>query len=524
MTLSDLSIRSQTPAAAWLFAMVLWLAWMGSGTGVQAQASKVSKSERALANLLAQYREEQRLFANDLERIAQACEERGLNGVAPRIRQLAVPLDPSSVRFEPLPRQVQAPIPVPADGEFSWQLTLRQHRKEYAATLDRLATQAIKAGLPSLAFQWIREVALHDPDHPRARRLLGFVRYKDEWVSPFEAMKLKRNEVWTKQWGWLPASYVARYENGERLNGVRWVSAERDAELRSDFNKGWVVRTEHYQLQTNHSLEFGVALASSLEEFHRFFEQTFAGFFYDAKRIQALFDNPTAATRAALKPFQVHYFRSKDEYVSRLQHKPYRQHVAITNGVYDTDDQIVYSFFNPEQPEAVTTLYHEATHQLLAAHLRPSPVIAKEENFWLIEGIACYIESFQRQDGEVSLGNPKYERFLASRYRHLVDGYRFPLERFVAMGQDEFQRHPQIQNNYSLASGLVHFFMHASGGRYRDALIEHLRQLYQQAETGRRPASLEELTGVDFADLDAEYDQYVRRLSRALGEEFAPPP
>ena len=485
-----------------------------------AQPSKVTKAERALANLQSQHRAAHQLFADDLERIAQTCELNDLKEIAARLRQLAQPVDPDVLRFEPLPRQVQPAIPALEKGEFSWQAELRTSRKAYAIELDKFASQAVKGQLPSYAYQLIREVAFHDSDHVRARRLLGFVRYKDEWVSPFEEKKLKNKEVWTTKWGWLPAAHVTRYENGERFNANRWVTSERDAERHSDFSKCWEIRTEHYLLKTNHSLEHGVALASSLEEFHRFFEQTFAGFFNDPKRLQLLFDNPTAAARAAAKPFQVFFFRSRDEYITRL-HKKYGGQINITNGLYDTDDLIVYSFHNPQEP-AEPTLYHEATHQLLAAHLKPSPVIARDENFWLIEGIACYIESFRVENGEVSLGDPRCLRFVAARYRKLTDPpYYLPLADFTALGKDTFQRHPQIKNNYSQASGLVHFFMHYDGGRYRDDLIEHLRQIYKQAETGRRPHALEVLTGVAFPELDQQYGEYVLKVSQSLKEDFS---
>ena len=485
-----------------------------------AQPSKVTKAERALANLQALHRDAYQLFADDLERLAQTCEANDLKEIAARVRRLAQPVDPDTLRFEPLPRQVQPAIPAAENGEFSWQAELRTYRKAYAIELDRLASQAVKGGVSSYAYQLIREVALHDSDHARARRLLGFVRYKDEWVSPFEATKLKNNEVWTAQWGWLPAAHVARYEKGERYNGGRWMPAAQDAALRKDFKNSWDIRTEHYRLKTNHSLEHGVALASSLEEFHRFFGQIFVGFFNDPKRIQLLFENPTAAARAAAKPFQIYFFRSRDEYIAQL-HKKYGNQITITNGLYDTDDLIVYSFHNPDEP-AEPTLYHEATHQLLAAHLKPSPVIAREENFWLIEGIACYIESFRVTDGEVSLGDPRCLRFAAARYRKLADPpYYLPLAEFTAMGKDPFQKHPQIKNNYSQASGLAHFFMHYDDGRYRDALVEHIRQIYKQAETGRRPESLEDLTGVGFADLDQQYGEYVLKISKSLKEEIA---
>ncbi|HLQ44986.1 MAG TPA: hypothetical protein VK137_09680 [Planctomycetaceae bacterium] len=504
---------------------VVWLTALVLAGSVSAQASQTTKAARALTNLQTQHRDAHRRFGDALERIAQRCEERGLDEIPAQIRRMAKPVDPDVLRFEPLPRSIQPPIPADLpDEELQWRMQLREQRKDYAQKLDLLAQNAVKAGHPSYAFQLIREAASHDTDHARARRLLGFVRHKDEWVSAFEKLKLEKNEVWTDQFGWLPAAHVARYERGERLFEGRWISAEKEAALRQDFRKGWDIRTEHYLLRTNHSLERGVALASALEEFQRFFHQTFAAFFDNPAQIQKLFANATVPGRALGKPFEVHFYRSRDEYIARLvgMDKYKREIVEISNGVYDTDDRVVYTFQSPAQ-SAETTLYHEATHQMLAAHLKPSPVIADRANFWLIEGIACYIESYQKQNGQVSLGDPKFLRFETARHRFLVDQYYLPLSEFTKMGKDAFQAHPHIQNNYSQAAGLVHFFMHDHGGRYRDNLIEHLRQLYAQAERSRDPVeTLAELSGVDFQELDQQYADYVRTLSQSLGEDFAP--
>lgn len=503
-------------------AICLFLGWLPSTQSAQVVGTKAAK---ALPNLQSEHREAHRRFAESLERLAQTCEQRELTTIAMQIRKIAQPVDPNVLRFEPLPRTEQQPIPADLEKEeFAWRAELRDCRSEYAARLDTLAHQAVKAGLPTYAYQLTREVAHHDPDHARARRLLGFVKHKNEWVSPFEADKLKRGEVWTDRWGWLKEEHVPRYQKGDRLSPSKhWVTADKDADLRRDFSKAWEIRTEHYFLKTNTSLERGVELASSLEDFHRFFQQTFAAFFNDPIQMQKLFTNPTAVGRGTNKPFVVHFFSTREEYVDALIGK-YKQQIKITNGLYDTDKGAVYSFNNPAMT-AEATLFHEATHQILAAHLKLSPEIARTQNFWLIEGIACYIESFQRTQERLTLGDPRYERIVASRYRLLHDGYYVPLEDFVAMGKDVFQNSPQIQNNYSQASGLVHFFMHYERGRYRDNLIEHLRQVYQQAE---RPSaqveSLEDLTGVRFADLDRQYAEYVRAMSNVLGENFAPDP
>ena len=488
---------------------------------VTAQTPPATKAARVLANLQEQHRAAYVRMAEALERIAQICEERNLNVIAMQVRRIAQPVDPDMLRFEPLPRSIQPPIsPDLSDEEREWRTQLRDYRREYAKQLDLLAQQAVKSKFPSYAFQLVREAVLHDSDHERARRLLGYVRYKDEWVSPFERQRLDKKEVWTTQFGWLPAAHVERYQSGERFYLGKWMSAQAEANQRQDFSKAWEIRTEHYRLKTNHSLERGVELATALEEFHRFFQQTFAAFFDTPQQLQKLFASTTVAQRPLKEPFQIHFFSSRDEYISKLKARYQGQILALSNGVYDTDDRIVYCFENPGTP-AETTMYHEATHQLLAAHLKPSPMIANRANFWLIEGFACYIESFQRQQGRLTLGDPQCIRFATARERLLKDGYYMPLEDFTRLGKDAYQAHPRLQNNYSQAAGIVHFLMHYDKGRYRDDLIEHLRLIYQQAEQGNSVPTLADLTGTDFKILDQQYTEFSKALSQALQEQFA---
>ncbi|HEX6985240.1 MAG TPA: hypothetical protein VF170_07680, partial [Planctomycetaceae bacterium] len=106
-------------------------------------------------------------------------------------------------------------------------------------------------------------------------------------------------------------------------------------------------------------------------------------------------------------------------------------------------------------------------------------------------------------------------RIVAARYRYLTEGHYVPLGRFAAMGLNEFQTLPfdEMQRNYSQAAGLAHFFMHYDGGRYCDALIEHLAQLYNGPGPNRRMAqNLAELTGVSYTELDRQYGEYMRSL------------
>jgi hypothetical protein len=144
--------------------------------------------------------------------------------------------------------------------------------------------------------------------------------------------------------------------------------------------------------------------------------------------------------------------------------------------------------------------------------------VGEAANFWIIEGLACYMESLKRQDGQFVLGDPAFVRFHWARHRFLVDGYYVPLAPFASMGMQQFQHQSaeDLSRNYSQSSGLVHFFMHYEGGLYRDAMIEHLSQIYAPGKRITAPQSLAELTGLSFAELDEQYKDYLRAQQLAI--------
>jgi hypothetical protein len=158
-------------------------------------------------------------------------------------------------------------------------------------------------------------------------------------------------------------------------------------------------------------------------------------------------------------------------------------------------------------------LFHEATHQLFFESHLANRTICENHHFWIIEGIACYMESFQRKDGSFSLGDPNHIRFRGARHNLLQEKYYVPMREFSGYGMQDFQNvpKPDLIKNYTQASGLARFFMNYDKGRYREALVKHLAQLYSNDKTTREQAQgLDELTGVDFGELDRQYAEDAR--------------
>jgi Protein of unknown function (DUF1570) len=460
----------------------------------------------------------QKQHAAKLFVIRQGFADLGLNAEARRCRELAAPMDASLFRVVKLPKNVQPEIPAGLpDKEHELRVSLHDLQDKYAADLYVLCRKALRAGYPSYAFRILEEVVRQDPDHATARRILGYKLRNKEWVTPFANEQLEKGNVWDDTFGWLPKDHVAKYKAGKRYCNGRWMSAAQEAEICRDFRHAWIVRTDHYLVRTNYSLERGVEIAKKLEQFHDFFMQTFASFFSTPEQMQKLFlsSASSANLQSRLRPYRVDYFRTRDEYVERLIKKVGTQ-IRITNGLYFTGDRVAYFYYDPQMPNQ-DTLFHEATHQLFYENDRRERAIAMDANFWIIEGIACYMESYHTENGQSVVGDPKHPRILAARHRVVADNYYIPLARFSEMGMTAFQSSREITKNYSQAAGLAYFFMLYDGGRYRDALTEHLSEIYRTGPRQRQAVhSLEELTGVSFSELDRQYENFMQQLPNEI--------
>lgn len=488
-------------------------AWGQSKTSNRSQKQRRT---RDITPFRKQYSERRSRFEGDLAELAARCETDGLPEAATHVREMARPVSPEEMNIGELPREVRpglaADLP---EEEKQWRKQLRQRQQDYAKELFVLSQKALAAGHASFAYDLVREVAFHDSDNPAVRKVLGFVRLEDEWVSPFEAKMTRERKVWHDQFGWIPKEHVTRYEQGERVYKGRWITAEREAEIRRDFVNAWEVRTEHYLVRTDHSLERGVDLAKKLEDFQGLLKQTLAGFFNTPEQLrQLLAGGANGVPKPPAKPLVVHFYRTRDEYIGYVKRET-EQAVEITRGIFFPKTGVAHFFYDPEVTDD-STLYHEATHQMLSGSRPATGEIGVKSDFWVIEGIACYMESFRRSGRHFSVGDLQTPRLLSARDHFVIEKYYVPIETFSSLGMAAYQKSRDIKRNYSQGAALAHFFLHYDDGRYRDAFIEYLSQIYSPTKSVREnPDSLSELTGVDASDLDREYAEFVRGLPAA---------
>jgi hypothetical protein len=427
---------------------------------------------------------------------------------------------PSANRWQPQPPPTGSLVFIATDeytseprgdsgrGRSADSLRLRRARNSHASELFELARRAAQAGQLSLAIQWATEAVREYPDHADARRVLGYEQRDGRWLSRYGARMAESGQTWHSSFGWIVADGAPRYEGGERFVDGRWISAEEDSARHRTMNGGWQLRTDHFLVTTNHSLEAAAELAARLERLHQVWRQLFPGFYLSEREVARLFAGQREPRRQA-RPFRVYYHRTKAEYVAALRQRQPR--IAETLGIYFDTNHEAHFFAGDDQDAG--TLYHEAVHQLFQESRPAAKQIGGASNFWVIEGVAAYFETLREHVDPLAgryftVGESSAGRLPAARER-LVGGFYVPLVQLTQMGKSDFQQHPDIARLYGQSAGLAAFLMHADEGRHREPLVRCLRAVYAGRDNSQ---SLAEMTGESFEELDRQYRRYLTSL------------
>ncbi len=439
--------------------------------------------------------------AKSLEELAAICDAQKLPALAKISRGWSIVRDPNKLYIFTLAESFAPPAAIKdSPVAAQWWERFKKLRITQAEKLFDLAKQAVEAKQALLAYELVQEAARENPDHAEARRILGFVQRDDRWVTPFAARKLDAGEVWHERFGWLPADRVKRYEDDQRYSNNRWVSAADDARIHANIKTGWPVETEHFKVLTNAGLEDGVKLGQQLELLYGIWRQVFVPY-YAAGDLPKVFAG--GAWPKERKTHVVWYFADRDDFVKFLQ--PSRPGVEKALGIYLEKQRTSYFFAGKDQHPG--TVFHESTHQLFQESRTTGNEVGAKNNFWIIEAVACYMESLTEHDGYYTLGGFEEGRVPAAAHRLLVDNFYAPLEELSALGMDNMQRQPNIAPLYSQISGQAQFLTHFENGRYREALNDYLIAVYSGKADKQ---TLAKLTGQSFSTLDRQYRDYMK--------------
>ncbi|MGO9466170.1 MAG: hypothetical protein ACLQVF_18670 [Isosphaeraceae bacterium] len=455
-------------------------------------------------------------------------------------------------RFMPLPEVVGHGGKLPAGGDglpgpkkqpeqrslaldAPWQAKVDTIRSQAASKLCEVAQRGAKSDPPrySLASVCLRSVLERQPDHPEARRLLGYVRHGDGWARPFAVRQLKDGKVNHPTFGWVPSDWLPHLERGElpapRRRGQRedrWLSAADADRLRADWDQRWQIATEHFTLLTNVPLAEAIHFGRRLEAFHDLFTTLLADILGDKLPLVRRFRDPAMTGEPEYRPHVVYYFASKAEYVDYFRNRAGA--AARELGYYDPPKSErgrvpAYFFRDPEGELPVeANLYHEVSHQLLFETAPSNAYTKNVGNYWVFEGLGTYFETVSPQDdGSLEVGGMVGRRIEAA-LSSLVDQKRkFPLAEFIALGEPAFKRDsPRIVLYYQQAMVLTVFLMQWRAGTYRDAFLDYVHDAYRgriKRTTGR---SLQDRLGQPYETLDRQFLTFLEsaRARAARGE------
>ncbi len=374
---------------------------------------------------------------SELERLAAKCDELKLNIEADLCRQW-VPNQRSDQEILFLPEE----LPSEKSGssaQVAWARHFQSARRRHAEFLFDQCRNAAKEGDEIKGYRLLWRTLRENPEHVEARRTLG--RLAISTINPRPIAK--RSNQKHGRFGWPGNSYS-------------------------------VVETAHFLLTSRASAKETTELANKLERFYSLWTQ----FFYPLWSPPGLLQ---ARLKGASNPFekqrqiQVYLLKDKADYVATLGAQ--EANIGISVGYYNPDDATSY-FYVGEGIDA--TLYHELTHQLLAEATRMDihENIAKGKDFWIIEGIAIYLESLQYHQSYWTLGGWESPRVQVARYRAVRDGDWTPWNTFTAGTMKTWKENPQISKLYTQAAGVTHAILDGFGSI---ASIEDRRERFLKA-------------------------------------------
>ncbi len=482
---------------AWLKLIVL-ATLCGSHNSVAAADAPENSLHEARAALIESY-------ADKLKELAVVCRQNERAGVAERLETWLPRRALQQAFLFTRAHLSRKSLPAAVNDELHQQFL--DLRKAQADALFELAGRAARESRTSLAMQLAFETVRENPGHAEARKILGFEPAGGRWWTADEIRRIRAGNIWHKRFGWLDKAHVARFENGERHFNGRWITAEQDAQLHRDIARGWTVETEHYEVTTNHSLEAAVELADRLEKFHDVWWQLFAGYHLTDRELERLFERGITPRRPTRR-HKVVFFRDRPQYVEALARM--QPGIEATLGIYFGDVRVAYFFAGEEQDSG--TLFHEATHQLFQEARPTKSVIALDDNFWIVEGIACYMESLQLTEAAALVGGLEHGRVPTARVRLLGDGFYVPFAEMVTYGSRQVQRDSRIRTLYSQFAGQATFLMHDESGRRRDAVAAYLTEVYRGSASSK---TLAQQIRVGYAQLDQQYRKFLQAAEAA---------
>lgn len=350
---------------------------------------------------------------------------------------------------------------------------------------------------PSANANWLKHFATARRRHAlywveEAKRLCAA---GDEWTAYRQLWRALREN---------PSNEVAKRVLGSMLQALNVRGKPRNSVVpHGQF--GWPAGTytrfdtANFQIVSRTDAATTIATAQQLERFYVLWTQVFYPFWAPPGVTQARLDGRDTRWQPR-REFKVVLCKDRRDYLQTL-------------GVSETNIGVSVGYYNPElrmaffysDPNLNITLHHELTHQLLneGSQLKGGNRAGVEQAFWMVEGIALYMESLVDYGDHWSIGGWLAPRLQSARYRAIHDGYWPAWDDFNAGTMEKWKADPEITRLYTHAAGLTHFFLdkHFEAPEFdmdesRAVFYASLASLYQ---AGKHDQKLQEVIGASDA-------------------------
>ena len=246
------------------------------------------------------------------------------------------------------------------------------------------------------------------------------------------------------------------------------------------------VSTDHYNVITDVSEGFTHLVAQHMEAIYKEYRRKLQG--YDLK---------------VHGRFEVRVFARRADYDAAVPAK-----LKGSRGAFISRSRCLWSFKEGRTDEATfRTLYHEGFHQFMYSCMTlGSPV-------WVNEGLAEYFGESTWNGRGFSTGQVPGAR-LRRVQDAIEDRSHIPLRTLFAMENDRWlgnlrEDPDRASLQYSEAWSVVHFLLHARGGKYRARLLGYLRNISAGMEQER---AFRESFGTKVEPFQRAWAQYVLDL------------
>ncbi len=310
-------------------------------------------------------------------------------------------------------------------------------------------------------------------------------RWRAEGLRSLLSPPSKTDSIWQQSQAW-DTQQVARSNSPHSV--VQWSAGGYS-----------ITRTPNFSIASQAGERPTAEMATRCELAFALWKQLFFEFWAYEQTVAPEFAEP------AHEPFHIVLFRNREGYTKAL--KGIETKISLSTGYYNPHNRT--AFFYWDGSKSMATLVHELTHQFFNEAGREPPSFDSDHDpgFWVIEGVALYMESLSiREVGGmqvIDIGGWDSPRLQAGRYRRLHDEYWIPWEEFQTADGQRFRTVEELPAWYSQACGLSHRWL---DGSPEDAstFTKYLRAVY----AGRGNQAARELVSEDDA-LRSDYDQFL---------------